>query len=385
MTGLLKESLREQAETQTVPRFDAATIMSAGNRRVARRRVVAGSLAVAAVTLAAVALPQLAGVGGTTGADGLVAQQGRDATRAFAERRPTYAVGTVIHYGEDTIEVGETVGSFVQTDDGFVYATDNGEIHLADGATTEEIGRTSRDGLYLRADDSGSLVAWVEFTGGRAPELVVYDTAARDEVARTAEGTEPEMSAFRDTDAAYVYAVDDGTVYWRSADGLVALDVAEGTSEVLLADAVPSDVADVADGTFAHRVQRPDGEDEVLRVSTDLTDPARPLPSGWKGHLSPGARYISVEVGDEIAVYDTSTHEEVTPDTDGYEFVAIYSWLDDGTVAMIGIERLGGAQPIDILTCEVPAGACTVAADDVATYSEDGPVPLALPVGERLE
>jgi hypothetical protein len=126
------------------------------------------------------------------------------------------------------------------------------------------------------------------------------------------------------------------------------------------------------------------GEDTPLRVSTDLQHPARPLPSGWEGYLSPGARYVSTDQADELAVYDVATREDVTPETLGYAFVAAYAWLDDETVTLIAIEELGGAQPIDILECTVPDGACTVAADDVTVYSESRPPQLALPVGERL-
>jgi hypothetical protein len=303
----------------------------------------------------------------------------------FAERRPTYAVDDVIYYGKTPLDVGERVESFVQTDDGFVYATMDGQVHLADGTTNTVIGRTSPDGLYLKADDTGSMVAWVEFSEGEAPELVVYDTARRKEVARTDEGTRPDMQSYRDTDSVYVYAVDDGTVYWRNADGVVALDVASGTTELLLAGAGAFDISDVADGHFAHVSREWEGEDTPLRVSTDLEHPSRPLPSGWEGYLSPGARYVSTDQADELTVFDVATREDVTPDTSGYQFVAAYAWLDDNTVTLIGIERLGtGSQPIDVLTCDVPEGTCAIAAEGVATYSEDGPPPLALPVGERL-
>jgi hypothetical protein len=385
MTGPLKDMMREQADAQASPRFDAADIAEAGDRRVRRTRATVGSLAVAAVTLAAVGLPQLLDGPGRPGADSLVAGKGQEAVGAFAERRPTYAVDEIIYYGRTTVDVGEEIGSFVQTDHGFVYATDDGAVHLADGATTEEIGRTSRDGLYLRADDTGSLVAWVEFTRDEAPALVVFDTARGQEVLRTAEGTEAGMTAFRDTGAVYVYAVDDGTVYWRNARGLVATDAASGSSEVLGPDA-SLDIQDVANGHFAHKVVGPEGGDTRIRVSTDLDEPAPPLPSGYdNGFLSPSARYVSVEHSDETAVYDTATRADVTPGADGYAFVAAYAWLDDSTVTMIGIEKLAdGESPIDLLRCAVPSGDCQVVARAITTYDRSGPIRLALPVGERL-
>lgn len=386
MTRTLNDVMRERADAQTTPHFDTEAIVSAGTRRVRRTRAAVGSLAVAAVTLTAVGLPQLLDGAGRAGADGHVAGQVREAVGAFTQHRPTYAVDDVIYYGKTRIDVAEKIGSFVQTDDGFVYATDDGAVHLADGDTTEEIGHTSRDGLYLKADDTGSLVAWVEFTKGEAPALVVFDTAKRQEALRTDEGTKPGMTAFRDTDSVYVYAVDDGKVYWRNARGLVATDVANSSSEVLEPDATPFDIADVANGHFAHQVVEPEGADTRIRVSTDLDDPAPPLTSGYdNGFLSPSARYISVEDSDQTAVYDTTSRADVTPSTDGYAFVAAYGWLDDGTVTMIGIEKLGGGEsPIDLLRCTVPSGDCEVVERTITTYEESGPIRLALPVGERL-
>jgi hypothetical protein len=388
MTGLLKETMREQADAQAPPAIDVESLARAGDRRMRRSRLTTGLAAAGVAGILAIGTvlgPQLVGDDGTTD-DSLVAGTGGSTAGAFVERLPTYAIDDVIYYGNTPLDVGQRVESFVQTDDGFVYATIDGQIHLADDTTNAPIGHTSPDGLYLKADDTGSLVAWVEFSAGQAPELVVYNTADRKEVVRTDEGTRPDMQSFRDTDSVYVYAVDDRTVYWRNEDGLVALDVETRSSTVLRADATPFDISDVANGHVAHQVFEDENEGSTgLYVSTDLSRPGRPFPSGWEGYLSPGARYISTDQADELAVYDVATREDVTPDTLGYEFVGAYAWLDDSTVTMIGIQSLGrGSQPIDILTCEVPLGACKVTAEGVATYSEDGPVALVLPVGERL-
>jgi hypothetical protein len=389
MTGLLRETMREQVDAQTPPTIDVETLVRAGERRVRRSRLTTG-LAAAGVAgilaIGTVLAPQLGGSTSTPGGGQVAGQGSEEVAAPFAERRPTYAVGGTIHYGDNAIRVGKPIESFVQTDDGFVFATADGEIHLADGETTENIGRTHRDGLYLEADDSGSLVAWMEFTTGKAPELVVYDTAERDEVARTDEGTRPEMQSFRDTDAAYVYAVDDGTVYWRNAEGVTALDVVTGRSELLLSGAGTFDIADVANGLFAHQMFEEENEGSTgLYVSTHLARPGQALPTGWSGYLSPDARYVAVDQADDAAVYDTATHADVTPDAAGYEFAAVYAWLDDTTLTMMAIEELGGAQPIDILECTVPKGTCTVAADDVSVYRESEPPSLALPVGQRLD
>ncbi|MGH3333446.1 MAG: hypothetical protein ACRDPJ_19285 [Nocardioidaceae bacterium] len=385
MTGLLKSVMREHADSATPPQPDLDAIVTAGDRRTRRTRMAAG-LGVAAVVTAAVAVPSALTLDRATDAP-VASTQGAE-QGVYADRLPTYSLGSVIHYGGTTVDVHDQVASFVQTDDGFVYATKNGEVHFADGRTTEKIGRTSTDGLYLKADDSGSTVAWVEFPEGEAPEFVVYDTGMRAEVLRTSQGNTAGMTSFRDTDAAYIFGVDGDDVYWRSGDGLVRYDLQTGESEVLSADANPFDVSDVANGHIAHLIRRDGGEASALRVSTDLNEPAKPLPSGWNGYLSPDATYIAVDQADEMAVYDVATHEDVSPDTQGYAFVAGYAWLDDRTVMMIGMEKPEKSEPIDILRCSVPSGTCEVVEDDVAVFDDDSAVSdlglLSLPVGETV-
>ncbi|HLN75799.1 MAG TPA: hypothetical protein VK204_02065 [Nocardioidaceae bacterium] len=382
MTGLLKETLREQAEGQQTPRFDVDAITAAGDRRTRHRRAAVGSLAVAAVALTAFTVPRLLDTAGTTGADAPVAGQGREVVGAFTERRPTYAVDGVIHYGRTQIAVGRTIESFVQTDDAFVFTTKNGDVWLCDGQGSERVGHSGNS--RLRADDTGSLVAWVDAADDGHPQYVVFDTSSRKEVARVDDNAAGPSREPEDR-GAEVFAVDDGAAYWRTQDGLVRYDVATGTSKVLQPDALGT-IVDVASGHFAHKVWESDGGSSGLRVSTDLEHPAPPLPSGYDNAvLSPSARYISGDDGDETTVYDVATRAVVTPGIEGYAFAAAYAWLDDRTLTMIGIKRLGGVQPIDILECTVPKGRCTVAADDVATYDESGPVTLALPVGQRID
>lgn len=382
MTGILKETLRERAEGQTTPRFDVDAIAAAGDRRARHRRAAVGSVAVAAVALSAIAVPRLLDTAGTTGADAPVAGQGREAAAAFVERRPTYAVDGVIHYGTTQIDVGRPIESFVQTDDGFVLTTRNGDVWLADGTGSERVGHSGN--RRLRADDTGSLVAWVDSADDGHPQYVVFDTSSRKEVARVDDSAAGPSRAPEDR-GAEVFAVDDGSAYWRTQDGLVRYDVAERTSKALQRDTLGS-IVDVADGHFAHKVWEADGGSSGIRVSRDLEHPAPPLPSGYDNAiLSPSARYISGDDGDETTVYDVATRAIVTPSIEGYAFAGAYAWLDDSTLTMIGIKRLGGVQPIDILECTVPKGSCTVAADDVATYDESGPVPLTLPIGQRID
>lgn len=173
MTGTLRDVMREQADAQASPVFDVEAIAAAGNRRLRRTRVATGSLVVAAFALAAVGLPQLVDGAGTTDADGLVAE----AAEPFADRKVGFAAGDVIQWGEETFSVGATIAAYVQTDDGFVYTTEDGGVWFYDGASSERVGLSTN--RTLRADDTGSLVAWVARAADGHPQYVVFDTHTR--------------------------------------------------------------------------------------------------------------------------------------------------------------------------------------------------------------
>lgn len=126
--------------------------------------------------------------------------------------------------------MGREVASFVQTDDGIVFTSPDARVWLWDGARAETIGRA--EGHRLRADDTGSLVAWVELAEDGHPQYVVYDTAEGAEVARVddqAAGASLEPS----DRGAQVLAVDDGAAYWRHDADLVRHDVATGEESVV--------------------------------------------------------------------------------------------------------------------------------------------------------
>lgn len=384
MTDLLRPTLDQRADSALSPSFDTDEIMRAGERRLRRSRVTTGvAVAGAACVVVTAALfgPQLPG-GDTTDGQGLIAEQRLDTSRRFVDRRPTYALGSVIHYGGTTIDVGKKIETFVQTDDGFVFTTADGSVQLADGVSVSAIGRTAPEAPYLKSDDSGSLAAWIEDVPGERPTLVVYDTADDGEVLRTSEGTTRNMTALRDSHAAFVYAVDDGLVYWRTAEGMVKVEAETGASELVLPGATAFSVLDVASGHFAHMV---DGSDR-LRVSADLTQPGPRMPWGWDGDLSPDGRFVAADQGDRAAIFDALTGEDVTPRAQGYVFRSFYAWLDNSRVSLLAVARTGAESvTVDILECSVSVGSCAVVADDVVE-SEDVAegVDLALPTGTPL-
>jgi hypothetical protein len=114
-------------------------------------------------------------------------------------------------------------------------------------------------------------------------------------------------------------------------------------------------------------------------VSDDPTATA-PVFDGWFADLSPNAKYVYTDVNDELKIFDVETGEERTPGHTGYPFVALSQWLDDDSFVAVAIKAGNDeTDPLDLLTCRIPAQACTVSASGVGQVGE-----LALPTGETL-
>lgn len=378
MTELLTDTMRERADGIDRPLVDFDAVMRAGDRRRKRRGtlVVVGAAAVCAIV--GFGAVQVAGTSGGAEAPGY-ANAG-----AFTERKVTYATGSTIHYGNEQIDVGdEDVRAFVQTDDGFVFADENGIVYLADGSTVDEIGSGVAGGRYLRADDSGSYAAWIDSAGDGAPEFVVYDTATMTEVVRTSEGNHAGMGTLADDRPAFIFAVDGNDAYVRNANGLARIEIPSGNS-VLLRPGVDSGFAipDVEEGWILRRLNTGYAHDGSVPPGTVMSrDPKadEPLIVAYARDLSPDARYVSTDFDDSERIFDTKTHEEVVLDTAAYDFQAVSRWLDNDTVAVMALQKPYSDPTVSLLTCEIPSGSCQVAVADI-DYAG-----LQLPVGEHLE
>ncbi|HSE07681.1 MAG TPA: hypothetical protein VLB29_03360 [Nocardioidaceae bacterium] len=388
MTGLLKETMRERAEAQSAPTIDVEGIIRSGDRRVRRGRLTTGLAAVGVagvIAAGAMVVPQLIDSSGTPGGGHVAGQDSEESTAPYAERKLTFATEDVVYYGRESFSVGVTVTSYVQTDDALVVTSspEDGAAEVVwryNGADAMRIGHA--DGNVLRADDTGSLVAWTDSSGG-STEYVVFDTSTESEVARvraaTAPGEGPE-----------IFAVDDGAAYWRLDDGIVRYDVETGTSETVSRwkpvddpahkPAQVYDIVDVAEGQIAYLEDGPRGTQ--LMVGEAVGDEARQMPSGWNGVLSSDGRYIGVEEADELAVYETTTGADVTPQLDDYPFKVVYGWVDEDTAMVLAIKDLQGKRfPSDFLTCEIPEGTCDV----VWAGVDAGLRSLTLPVGDPMD
>jgi hypothetical protein len=351
MTELLQDVLHERAENAPRPQVDLDLVIGAGERRVRRARLGTGLAACAVAAVVA---------GSAFAAPGMLAPQPRrhDAAAApspWSERRAGYAMEDVVHWGDESFSVGAVVASYVQTDDGIVFTTRNGDVWRYGGADSQRIGHATD---VARVDD---LVA-----GPARP------------------GAESDGGAL-------VYAVDDGSVYWRTGEDIVRYVVATGDTDVVThwvagtdSSAGPQviDLVDVAAGRLAYLVDDQDGRGGFF-VGDQVGQRATHLPSGRHGYLSPDGGYAGVEEDDVMAVYDTATGAEVTPDLPGYPFTVVTGWVDADTVAVIAIKDLD-ADPcaFDMLECDVPSGVCeVVSGGQVATDAAESLVP---PTGDPM-
>ncbi len=207
--------LRRLGDQIVPPPFEA--LRETARRRVRRTRVA--SIAVAAsVVAAAVTTVYL----------------GQD-----ADRRPepapvtppisrplTYADGRTIHYGERNVEAEGPVAELDVTDDGVGFRTDDGRLWFTDGSTIDPLGELGTTGPgygddnwplmtrpgWMLSSNSGSRLVWFEFTTPDEPEVVVYDTSTREEIAREAVGLQPGHTVMPTL-------VSDRFVYWvKDAD-----------------------------------------------------------------------------------------------------------------------------------------------------------------------
>ncbi|HET6651551.1 MAG TPA: hypothetical protein VFH10_02850 [Nocardioides sp.] len=372
MTGLLTRVMHDHADAAAAE-VDVDEIISEGDRRVRRQRVRHGLVAAVlagAVVAGASSVPLLVGGSHDPTAGGL----------SFRHRAATYAVGSSVHVGGHTFDVGRPVASLVQTDGGIVYTTRDGRVWHYDGVTTVEIGRA--EGHRLRADDQGSLVAWVETAEDGHPQYVVHSTMRRAELARLDDDAAGPARAAGDL-GTEVFAVDDGSVYLRRDGDLVRYDVPSDT-EAALAGAEPgtaAEIVDVAYGALAYTVDgtRPGNRRPGIAVGQRPDPEGVALAAAGTGALSPDGRLLAADEHGTMAIYAADDGLDVTPTVDGYRDVVAYDWVGDDMATVLAVsDRRGARVTGDVLTCDVSDDACSVvssfrdvAATDIVTAGGD--------------
>ena len=358
MTEQLKTLMHAHADSVDFAMPDLEAMTRAGDRRRrSRRTALVGGVAALGVG-AAFLVPGIGAGGDHTGGPAT-------ATPAAPRAEVTYAVGSTLHIGDESVDVGHEISAYVRTADGYAFTDPDGTVWSWLGGEAIEVGTTDARRPRLVADDEGTLVAWVD---RQQPAVVVLD-----------QGT-GETWPLAESRPSYVYALDGRTAYWRDDRGAVAVDVDSVASRVIDARAKGTrDILAVEDGLVAFQ-----GGADGPHLGTSPDDGIT-LPDvyGSVGAFSPDAAWFTIDADDPL-VYDAHTGEQVAFDLD-YGFAAGYEWLDESTVVMVaGREPNNDAQAV-LLTCTVPAGTCEEATGELGTFTELVRTGFTLPTGEPVD
>jgi hypothetical protein len=346
----LRSKLRKAVEPPPAP----ISVGAVANRVRMRRRqltimaTVGGALAVATVTAAVVAVgvTQHGDTGGIR--DGVVSGP----SGMFTEKRVTYAEGSTIHYGDQTIDVSpHQIFALVQTDDGFVFVDQDFEVSFADGNGVGEIGHTEGfwGDLVLAADDTGSYVGWID-----GDDVVVYDTARGAEALRVP--VQPGEGGYR-----AMAAIDGDFAYVQGGDGVDVWDLTTQTKTETITRSDPSDeLGDVANGYY---LWHDFNGTSVVSRDPDAEQPVFNKISGDEAHLSPDATYVA----GSIMLFERTTQRDITPREGSPLPWVTLQWLDDDRYVADTDDMHTSArdEPHDLLICTASAGTCRIAIDSL--------------------
>ena len=361
MGELLKDVMGERAGAEAPPELDLEAIVRAGDRRVWGHRAITGIAVAAVIGVVTVVAPTVLDQMRDDGAP--VTDQPSPPTPGggFETHRTSYAMGSTVHYGDEAIDVSPyIVSGFVKTDDGFVVAATDGAVVLADGETVKPIGSTTLRPGYAAvvADDRGSLVSWAEPTGS-GTDFVVFDTAARSEVARAAD---PDASIGNKEPAfglPVVEALDGRTAYWHRSDGTVAFDVDSGETTMLQEGASTDWLKDVENNTLAFA----SFDDQAVVVSRDPNASGPTVPgyteNAW---LSSHASYLATDkqIGD-LVIHNVDGGADVVT-TDSGTASWFVQWASDSEYIAADVMA---QDLVSFRKCLIAAQQCTVTAGSV--------------------
>ncbi|MDX6262204.1 MAG: hypothetical protein QOH84_3892 [Kribbellaceae bacterium] len=369
MTDLLKDTLTERADRAQPLPLDLDAIISTGDRRLRRRRVVA--IAGTAMVTLAVLITGLTLIRPAT-------DQPAPASIPFTERRATYAVGSEIHFGRDVISIGpKKVNALVQTDSGFVF-TAAGEpgLFLANGKQVRRIGTGPGNGALTVAGD-GNLVGWVETFEDRN-ESVVYDVAAGRELVRTPIGNQ-RGPLFDPVDQPRIIAIDGDFAYLGTFRGVYRWDLKTGQAQTVGKNISPDAIRTVVNIRHLYQVPliAPDDGTSLALADNPSDGTGRPYP-GQQGWLSPTADYLLTAPNDPqhitpppaaLRLFQTDTGKELTLSHPGHPRLIFSQWLTNDTFTAAGLRTTAPNSPVDLLTCSLNSLTCQTTTPAISTLT----------------
>jgi len=268
-----------------------------------------------------------------------------------------------IHVGDQTVDISDQLPPrdkendewgmvFLQVSgDGVVLLTHDGRIWFTDGDDVVRIGQTGSDTRIitlgaLKTGMSGSLAAWVDETRG-SPEMVVYDTTQREELARIPCPLcgEPEVAG------THVYWAQNGTA---SRDLTTMFDPVDGRARRVPARAYAEDLASQPRALIVGDA-RSQGQVEIALGREFL---------GVDGHLVPLADSAQAGVPVYTKAWDTGSGKQLDlrlpAAYDGQAF-RVFDWLDDDRIALEAHNDRSPDRVRDLLVCRISTGGCRVA------------------------
>ncbi len=348
-----------------------------------RRRWWIAGVAVAVLVLAGgIAVPRLAAPPASHGGTP-TPRSTKTSLAPLASPRPprplTYAEGRTIHLGAQTIDTHRDLLSLDVTDDGAAFTTLDGYVWFTDGSSVEQIGYATpgrpsgssiRWGPAGRPNDrvvsasTGSRLAWLEFPAGDRPEIVVYDTRRREQVARVPIDVRTGCRT-----CGQIVAVRGDDVFWT--DGL---EHDFGRSDDRFSQARLSRYS-VATGERSTLTV--EDYQNALRHSPRMLVVGRTPASGTvKSGINQDFAFIDRDLvaggrGTGQPMYDPATGRRLVLRASarlGYGFGAaerlyLFQWLDDDRFALLDGTgwNAGEYAGEDLLVCSLSRGRCTVA------------------------
>lgn len=355
--------LRSLGDQLVPPSLD--DLRETGRRRDRRARIasaVVASAAVVAVTATSVVL----------GPDDPAAQRpsGPVQVDGTPARPLTYADGSTIHYGAETVVAEGPVVELDVTDDGVGFRTEDGRIWFTDGTSIDEIGAlgdvvepgkdldqwvvlgqrfvgdTSTG--WLVSGNAGSRLMWFDF-GAVRPEAVVYDTGTREVLLRSTVDIPPGSWAGPHSvtdDAGYLFY--DPDPFADDEVPQVRLDLTTGDQAVISPEDYLADV-----GSHPARSLQISHAERGFKLYEIVEGPGHQFDID-RGRLRPmGMQPLEVRdaaTGEELALEAPDGYPDTNP-------VWLTQWLDDDSVVLL--DPRGGQNRL--LVCPVPTGTCEVA------------------------
>jgi len=382
MTGLLKEVLADHADQADLGAAHVQTAIAAGRSRLRRQRLMRGGAAAIAVALVALAVPGLQQIHQADDQGSNAAQPGKVAGQGdFAERKVTYAAGSEIHYGEQTISVAPVkVHAFVQVTNGFGIVTADHEVFFADGDTVTKISMAGAPyGTLIASDDEAAVFGWADLSTDGEATFYAYDSATGEAKSTVRPAAKP--GEYGEFDIPRVSAVDGANLYVVDSEGTKRWNLETGKVDKLKAGVTDRWLADAEDGWLGFDdspAESDEGTSEASAWGNDVViakDPTATSPRYPSGRVefSPDATYFANDHDDTEQILTRENGLDVTPDHSGYEFIALMQWVDDDSFVAVGFAN-AESESFDLLNCSVEGGSCETAVAGLSTQQVELPI-----------